>query len=533
MVTNYLTQGDKYMGGIVNFDTQTGQRLNRLQQTPINPEIIGNTPQINIPNLPAVNYNSTITGVNASLGAPTGGLIPLPPTVTPTPTGTETTPAPTKTMSDTVKEMLGLQAPSVDVAGEYAKAEEAAGIQAKQQQVSSLTNQINAITAQSQAEQLQLDTPVTGAGNTDVRASLLDKQKAEISRNAAIKILPLAAQLSAATGDLNTAQTHLDKYFGMVVDQANARTQQYNDVVEKAYTLFTNAEQNRLNEIKEERRNNSTQMTDAVNQNQLYAKSALDNNDNSTFSALTALSAPDTSSPTFQQDLQDYNSKVANIMLTAKPNTLRIAQIASANRANQESGSGGSGISSTTQAIINNPSLFDDLTPTERGKVITQLQSNGFDTSNLGTKGLTDTAIKEVAQTQKALDDLDVLRSKIEGNEQFVGPIKGLQKYNPWSKARQVQADVDRVRQTVGKALEGGVLRKEDEEKYKKILATLTDTPETALYKIDALKDTIARDIENYKLLQQGAGRSLNVGTSLQKTGSVIKKEDLRTKYNY
>ena len=46
-----------------------------------------------------------------------------------------------------------------------------------------------------------------------------------------------------------------------------------------------------------------------------------------------------------------------------------------------------------------------------------------------------------------------------------------------------LQADVDRARQTVGKALGGGVLRKEDEDKYKKILATLNDTPETAVYK--------------------------------------------------
>jgi hypothetical protein len=45
-----------------------------------------------------------------------------------------------------------------------------------------------------------------------------------------------------------------------------------------------------------------------------------------------------------------------------------------------------------------------------------------------------------------------------------------MQTVNPWSGSRKVQAEIDRVRQLVGKALEGGVLRKEDEEKYKKIL---------------------------------------------------------------
>ncbi len=203
------------------------------------------------------------------------------------------------------------------------------------------------------------------------------------------------------------------------------------------------------------------------------------------------------------------------------------------------SGSGGGGgvsgvVSNTTQAIINNPSLFDDLTPTERGKAISELQANGYDTTNLGTKSLSDTAIKDISQSQKALYDLDGLKKIISDNLEYVGPITGLQKYNPWSKARKVQADIDRVKQTVGKALEGGVLRKEDEEKYKKILATLTDTPETALYKIDSIVSSIQRDIETYKNLQQASGRSLNVKESLQKENTEeLSTDELRNKYNY
>lgn len=120
---------------------------------------------------------------------------------------------------------------------------------------------------------------------------------------------------------------------------------------------------------------------------------------------------------------------------------------------------------------------------------------------------LSESAIKEIAETQNAIDGLIDLRSKIQDNLQYIGPISGLQSLNPFSKARQVQADVDRIRQTVGKALEGGVLRKEDEEKYKKILATLTDTPETALYKIDQLIDDIQTNYNRFLEAQSGAGR--------------------------
>ena len=159
--------------------------------------------------------------------------------------------------------------------------------------------------------------------------------------------------------------------------------------------------------------------------------------------------------------------------------------------------------------IIQNPGLFEQLTASEKARVAPALQQAGF--SNFG-KPLSDTAIKEISQSESALNNLADLRQKVKDNISYVGPISGLAALNPYSKARQIQADIDRIRQNVGKALEGGVLRKEDEEKYKKILATLNDTPETALYKIDQLIQSIQRDVENYKNNQKLGGR--NVGSS-------------------
>lgn len=238
-----------------------------------------------------------------------------------------------------------------------------------------------------------------------------------------------------------------------------------------------------------------------------------------------------------KQDITATAGSIEEFKLIMKREPTSLAELnqftASRVAAGRKEGISTSGLSPMTQSIINNPSLFDDLTPTAKGAVISQLQLQGYDTTNLGTKGLSDTAIKELAQTQKALSDLDELRKIIVGNEQLIGPITGLQRFNPYSKARKIQADVDRVRQTVGKALEGGVLRKEDEDKYKKILATLADTPDTAIYKIDALVSSIQRDIENYKGLQQAGGKSLDVKKSLQKGDAIPSQEDLRKKYNY
>lgn len=81
---------------------------------------------------------------------------------------------------------------------------------------------------------------------------------------------------------------------------------------------------------------------------------------------------------------------------------------------------------------------------------------------------------------------------------------------------------IDLVRQKVGKALEGGVLRKEDEEKYKKILTTINDTPNLSVAKIDSLIGTVETNLDNYTTLQTGAGRSSNITGSLTKKGSAV-----------
>ena len=67
---------------------------------------------------------------------------------------------------------------------------------------------------------------------------------------------------------------------------------------------------------------------------------------------------------------------------------------------------------------------------------------------------------------------------------------------------------VDTARQVVGKALEGGVLRKEDEDKYKKILPTMQDAPEVAASKLDYIQGIISNSLQQYAGLV-GGGNSL------------------------
>lgn len=100
-----------------------------------------------------------------------------------------------------------------------------------------------------------------------------------------------------------------------------------------------------------------------------------------------------------------------------------------------------------------------------------------------------------IADLDTSLDDLNALTetiggSKATGTMAKVGSMlpNAVTEITGWgSDAKQKQATIDRVKQVIGKALEGGVLRKEDEQKYEKILPTIYDPPELVQSKLDGL----------------------------------------------
>lgn len=87
-----------------------------------------------------------------------------------------------------------------------------------------------------------------------------------------------------------------------------------------------------------------------------------------------------------------------------------------------------------------------------------------------------------------SMKQLDELIIGINNPDAPQGPIAQLRKKNPldWQ-AQAKQQLIAATQQLVGKALEGGVLRAEDEKKYKKILPQIGDTYESAVAKTDQL----------------------------------------------
>jgi hypothetical protein len=74
------------------------------------------------------------------------------------------------------------------------------------------------------------------------------------------------------------------------------------------------------------------------------------------------------------------------------------------------------------------------------------------------------------------------------------------------AESKKQQAQIQLVKQIIGKGLEGGVLRKEDEAKYERILPKLGDPPEVAQGKIDELISMLGQKKEIELSAREDAG---------------------------
>lgn len=112
---------------------------------------------------------------------------------------------------------------------------------------------------------------------------------------------------------------------------------------------------------------------------------------------------------------------------------------------------------------------------------------------------------------------LNELRGVIDNNKDLFGPVSGrIASMNPWDeKGKTADSQIQSAAQTVGKYLEGGVLRAEDVPKYRKMLPDLTDTPEIAANKLANIERLLIQRQNSDISALKGSGydvRSLDKG---------------------
>lgn len=116
-----------------------------------------------------------------------------------------------------------------------------------------------------------------------------------------------------------------------------------------------------------------------------------------------------------------------------------------------------------------------------------KVQKANEERGNAGGKAMPAGKATELAEYDSGISVMEEVKGVLENSRQLFDPIKGtMGAMNPYNTSAQMaDATLRRASQVVGKALEGGMLRKEDEIKYRKMLPNLTDTPEVAEYKLN------------------------------------------------
>lgn len=151
---------------------------------------------------------------------------------------------------------------------------------------------------------------------------------------------------------------------------------------------------------------------------------------------------------------------------------------------------------------------------TVRGQNLTDARSKAG--QNLEGAKLEQGAVQKIAEFKEGLIQIGNLEKAIKDGAGYMGPVAGMAtapiigrvaQAVGYTGPAQLEAKINLIKQTIGKALEGGVLRKEDEEKYAKILPTIDDVPEVAAAKVADLKQKLTADLANFEATQEAAGR--------------------------
>lgn len=121
--------------------------------------------------------------------------------------------------------------------------------------------------------------------------------------------------------------------------------------------------------------------------------------------------------------------------------------------------------------------------------------------------------VKQIADTQTSLQQLDDLEVAIKENSSRFGPIQGGALgdiFEPLDPARSaIKSRINTLAQKIGVALEGGKLTDADIQRYRQMLPTLTDTPDQALQKLQVARELISGQLQGMQAGYQEAGYNI------------------------
>jgi hypothetical protein len=257
-----------------------------------------NLPEKTVPTTPGLDLSL----INSSLGADATGMFNIPKQTGDT-EGVTAAKDSANVLGQYLEKTIGFAKPT-EGANEQALADarRQAGVDAAQREFNRYSNQINTITAQRDAAQLSLEGQ--GRGQT---MSFIGGEQARIGREAAIQALPIQAQLAAAQGNLEQAQQLMGQLFTAKTADIQADLAYRQNLVNSVMSWATTSQQ----AILQAKQADIAQRASIAQANLAYQRQlglqALEYGQNN---LITGIASIDPSSPTFEQDIAQYVSRL-------------------------------------------------------------------------------------------------------------------------------------------------------------------------------------------------------------------------------
>lgn len=124
-----------------------------------------------------------------------------------------------------------------------------------------------------------------------------------------------------------------------------------------------------------------------------------------------------------------------------------------------------------------------------------------FDSKNEGLRDLSATDVRIIDEGASVSQMLPDVEKALDNNKDIFGPIEGrIRSNNPYdTRSQTVDAQMRTASQSFGRFMEGGVLRKEDEEKYRKMFPQLSDTHDVAKNKLAIVNRMLSTKFNSLK----------------------------------
>lgn len=426
----------------------------------------------------------------------------------------------------------------------YRKAQRETGILNKQQAVNELSGKLNSIVAQGQANQLSL----VGQGR-GIPEAIIGGQQAQIGRETAIAALPVQAQLSAAQGDLESAEQNLNTLFKIYSDDATNKYNYKKSVNEAIYNFASAQDKAQLDKIQklQDREYDKTQK-DIDSKRQISIEAAKNGASASVLSAIA-------NSTNFDEALVNAGNYLAtaqtDIVKLDNGNTV-VVDKRTGKVISTLGGSANSGSTSVQRTVAGTPVTGYQMVEGDDPYFIAQSYGISVDklkqlnpgikdwktiqpgdTLNVpqnpqesfiqnllateGGKSLTDTSIQKLDKGLTVLAQLGVLQKNVEGVK--TGPLVGAFKSaNPWdTQGQTIKASLNAIVPNLARGIYGevGVLTDNDIKTYSGTIPNLKSTEDVRNAVLYITLDMIGKSIKNTLSVNAAAGRDVSGFTDI------------------